>query len=224
MVLAPGQRMLDVIQGEPFYWYVSQRCPCFDPITQDHNHSDPQCNGSGKIYALQPSTNSRGRPLLALCNSVMSARVLEQIGLLEIGNLTCSTWVEEAPIGPDDRIVLPRRSKVADITVTRGNGQSDSLFYPNVTKIVSVITPNGIVDPAQYQLPMPGVSLISGSILWNLGASITAGTQYTVKLRYSPIWEVVVDPTRSVRPDLDGTELTQQVGLKLYIDPRNAPG
>lgn len=228
--------------GEPLRWWRNVgRCPCYNNISGTFDPGHSLCGGTGIVAeeVVLTSNYSTGT-YLCLISSASAGKEYEETGQLMEGDLVCSTYPDEIPLSPGDRVLLPTRDTVYSEVITRGNGPSDSLNQQFATSIERIMDVNGPITS--------GWSLVNGptftsqiaydsniafgtsfnglsAVLWNASTGPAVGANYTVRYRYNPRYIVQSEMIKMRGKDTAGglspyatigTTRTQQVLLRLW--------
>jgi hypothetical protein len=188
-------------RGETIRWLMRMTCPCVDPATQRATKACPRCGGTKWLFVEKTVTGYR-------------AHITEQApqwaftgtGQYQMGDIFCQTMPDEIPLSHLDVVILTTRYEEDTAVLKRGT--NDRLNRWPCTELVAVTTvATAYVPDTDCELSADG-----RTITW-LTTGPATGTQYTVRFRYEPTYDVLPQlPHR--RKQVDGVRLPQAVGLR----------
>lgn len=178
--------------GERPLRYLRRVGPC--PNTHNRAiglyNTDPTCalcGGVGEVFRevdLAPVwERSPAHGKLALVNALLSKQ--KQPLELVTGELQCTYLPDDYPLADGDRLYLRSRDAwTSQLLVVSETGGTDYLRLSPVLQIAAVYTADGELDASLYR-----VSDDERGVTWD--ASVTQGTQVTLRYQFRPVWMVV---------------------------------
>lgn len=186
--------------GETIRWLRRMRCPCVAPATKSASRTCTKCGGKGFAYSEQTVSQFR-----ALLTEQVPRKVFTNLGQFQLGDLVCQTMPDEIPIGEHDIVIAITRLEEGDTVLVRGT--NDTLPAHPVTELVAV------EDIAANYTPEVDCTLANSQVVTWLTAGPATGTNYSVRYRYQPTYDVIeMLPHR--RREVDGVRLPQAVTLR----------
>jgi len=145
---------------------------------------------------------------------------IEEFGLIPRGSTAFSVLPDVVELGENFRLLRTAQEWKGRAQITRGSGSTDSLPERFVTAITQVLLSGGSEAAAD---DVEAVSADSpddddlGGIQW-LGNAPAAGTVYTVRFRYHPLFVCLGELIQGEPIGADGERLPQRVLLKKERD------
>lgn len=188
--------------GETFrYWEATPQADATDDSNADGNlFVEVELSGNGHGYF----------------HTTKKEVVSEQFGLVPRGSSMMSCLPGVVELTPGGRMARTGQVWAQNVVITRGAGDTDPLPQRFVQRIWGVTLADGMVaDAADYE----AVSADSpndndkGGIRW-LDNAPAAGTRYTVKMGYHPLYAVQGELIQGEPNGADGQRLPQRILLK----------